>query len=74
MSSIKTPKITFDLIENQDSVGNAKVKVLFIGQQLSSATATANELVPVGVSGEQVALFGKYRWILYHKMSANLSL
>ena len=59
MSSIKTPKVTFSVIKNVDSIGNAPVKVLFIGQQLSTATATANELVQVGVSGEQINLFGK---------------
>ena len=59
MSTISNPDITFNLTTTPESIKNAPQKVLFIGQKLTSGTATPLQVTSVGVNQEEDALFGR---------------
>ncbi len=57
MSIIRVPNTTFDITAVPEAVSNSPQKVLFVGQQIDD-TSIPEEIVTVGVEGEENTLFG----------------
>lgn len=57
MSIIRVPATTYDLTATPEPIQNSPQKILFVGQQIDD-TSTPEEIVTVGVEGEENTLFG----------------
>ena len=57
MSIIRVPKTTFDITAIPEAVQDSPQKILFVGQQIDD-TSPPEEIVTVGVEGEENVLFG----------------